>query len=139
MNTVLVDWIDLQADSINSYIITIFFSFVREGVSQYEIRTAPREPLYYEMLPKNIELCWSPSCVLVDSLMSEECVIQPLIGAIINCYSRATQIFSTSGPTAESRNALAKVHVRIFGYQNIQFWFQYCYVRQPKIMADHPG
>ena len=31
------------------------------------------------------------------------------------------------------------VHVRIFGYQNIQFWFQYFYVGQPKIIADHPG
>ena len=52
---------------------------------------------------------------------------------------RATQIFPTTGPTGESRNSLAKVHVRIFGYQNIQFWFQYFYVRQPKIIADHPG
>ena len=52
-------------------------------VSQYEIRTAPREPLYYEMLPNTTELCWSPSCVLVDLLLSEECVIQPPIGATI--------------------------------------------------------
>ena len=36
------------------------------------------------------------------------------------------------------RNSLAKVHVRIFGYQNIQFCFQYFYVGQPKIIADHP-
>ena len=41
--------------------------------------------------------------------------------------------------TGESRNSLAKVHVRIFGYQNIQFWFQYFYVGQPKIIAVHPG
>ena len=52
-------------------------------MSQYEIRTAPLEPLYYEMLPNDIELYWSPSCVLVDLLLSEECVTQPLIGATI--------------------------------------------------------
>ena len=52
-------------------------------MSQYEIRTAPCEPLYYEMLPKNTELCWSPSCVLVDLLLPEERVIQPPIGATI--------------------------------------------------------
>ena len=32
-----------------------------------------------------------------------------------------------------------QIHVQIFGYQNIQFWFQYFYVGQPKIIADHPG
>ena len=51
----------------------------------------------------------------------------------------ATQIFLTTGLTGKSRDSLAKVHVRIFGYQNIQFWFQYFYVGHPKINADYPG
>ena len=42
-------------------------------------------------------------------------------------------------PNYRSDWRIEKVHVRIFGYQNIQFWFQCFYVGQPKIIADHPG
>ena len=49
----------------------------------------------------------------------------------------ATQKFPTTGPTGESRNSLAKVHVRIFGYQNIQFIFM---SDSPKLLPNyHPG
>ena len=52
---------------------------------------------------------------------------------------RATQIFPTTGPTGESRIYLAKVHVRIFGYQNIQIWLQYFMSDSPKLLWTTQG